>query len=230
MAGIEADVDLATDEQIRNARHAYYANTSYVDHWIGRLVDTLKAAELDDNTIVIVTSDHGDMLGERGLWYKMNFFEWSCRVPLIMAGPGLPTGSSVKNNVSLVDIFPTLVEAAGGTNETPNLDGRSLWGLATGVVDPADDPDEAIAEYCAECASHPCFMIRRGPYKYVHCDVDPPLLFNLEDDPNELNNLATDPGHDNVAKAFAEEVRKRWDSEAIREDVIATQKQAARRL
>jgi choline-sulfatase len=225
MAGIEADVETTTDEQVRNARHAYYANTSYVDHWVGRITDTLKAAELLDNTVVIVTSDHGDMLGERGLWYKMNFFEWSCRVPLIMAGPGLPAGKNVNNNVSLADIFPTLVECAGGLNEAQNLDGRSLWGLATGEVDPADDPDEAIAEYCAECASHPCFMIRRGPYKYIHCDIDPPLLFNLEDDPNELHNLASDPAHDNIVHAFAEEVSRRWESETIRQDVIATQKQ-----
>ena len=230
MAGIEADVELATDEQIRNARHAYYANTSYVDHWVGRIVDTLEAAALLDNTIVIVTSDHGDMLGERGLWYKMNFFEWSCRVPLIMAGPGLPAGGSVKNNVSLVDIFPTLIDAARqglepGLDLGNTIDGRSLWGLATGTIDPANDADEAIAEYCAECASHPCFMIRRGPWKYIHCDVDPPLLYNLDDDPNELTNLADDPAHDDVAKAFAEEVRERWDSDSIRQDVIATQKQ-----
>ena len=228
MTGIEADVETATDAQIRNARHAYYANTSYVDHWVGRIVDTLKAAELLDDTIVIVTSDHGDMLGERGLWYKMNFFEWSCRVPLIMAGPGLPAGEAIKNNVSLVDIFPTLLDAADGdVNLGPeqDIDGRSLWGLATGKVDPADDPDEAIAEYCAECASHPCFMIRRGPYKYIHCDVDPPLMFNLEDDPNELTNLAAEPAVADIAKAFGDEVRQRWDSETIRRDVIATQKQ-----
>lgn len=227
MVGIEADVELATNEQVRNARHAYYANTSYVDHWVGRITDTLKAAELHDNTIVIVTSDHGDMLGERGLWYKMNFFEWSCRVPLIMAGPQLPAGKAIQNNVSLVDIFPTLVEMAGSKLDPDpgkSLDGRSLWGLATGRVDPADDPDEAIAEYCAECASHPCFMIRRGPYKYVHCDVDPPLLFNLKDDPNELTNLAAQPAMADIARAFAEEVRQRWDSETIRKDVIATQK------
>jgi len=230
MAGIEADTAGVTDAQIRNARHAYYANTSYVDHWVGRIMDTLNAAALDDNTIVIVTSDHGDMLGERGLWYKMNFFEWSCRVPLIMAGPRLPAGKTVDKNVSLVDLFPTLVEMAGGrVNPGPgqDLDGRSLWGLATGTTDPADDPDEAIAEYCAECASHPCFMIRRGAYKYIHCDIDPPLLFNLENDPNERTNLATaaGPAEAELARAFAEEVRQRWDSEAIREDVIATQKQ-----
>ncbi len=143
-----------------------------------------------------------------------------------MAGPGLPTGRTVDNNVSLVDIFPTLLEASGGVVDDlgDSVDGRSLWGLATGAVDPADDPDEAIAEYCAECASHPCFMIRRGPYKYIHCDVDPPLLFNIENDPNELTNLGTEPAHADIAKAFAEEVRRRWDSKVIRKDVIATQK------
>jgi choline-sulfatase len=227
MAGIEADMAHVTDEQVRRARHAYYANTSYVDHWLGRLCDTLEAAELLDDTIIMFTSDHGDMLGERGLWYKMNFFEWSCRVPLIMAGPGLPEGRVIKNNVSLVDLFPTLLEAAGGEaidDRQQTIDGRSLWGLATGAVEPSDHPDEAIAEYCAECASHPCFMIRRGAYKYIHCDIDPPLLYNLEDDPNELVNLADDPRHADIAKAFADEVRERWDSKAIRRDVIATQK------
>ena len=225
MRGIEADTASVTESQIRNARHAYYANTSYVDHWVGRITDTLEAAELLDKTIVIVTSDHGDMLGERGLWYKMNFFEWSCRVPLIMAGPHLPAGRTVNNNVSLVDIFPTLVEAVDGADNVQGIDGRSLWGLATGTTDPADDPDEAIAEYCAECASHPCFMIRRGPYKYIHCDIDPPLLFDLETDPNELNNLAAGPAYADIAATFAREVQQRWNSEAIRRDVIAKQKQ-----
>ena len=84
---------------------------------------------------------------------------------------------------------------------------------------------EAIAEYCAECASHPVFMIRRGAFKYIHCDVDPPQLFDLAADPGERRNLAEDPAHADIAAKFAEEVRARWDSEAIRTHVIATQKQ-----
>ena len=250
LAGIDAlDAEIG-EEQVRTARHAYFANVAYVDHWIGRLVATLEAAGLAEDTLVIVTSDHGDMLGERGLWYKMNFFEWSGRVPLIMAGPGLPEGRTVSNNVSLVDIMPTLIEAAssGRATESPNgrgegggeeartrsdavdamlagIDGRSLWGLATGALDPADDPDEAIGEYCAECASHPIFMIRRGRHKYVHCDVDPPLLFDLVDDPDELRNLANDPACREIADGFAAEVRRRWDGDTVRRDVIATQRQ-----
>ena len=102
------------------------------------------------------------------------------------------------------------------------VDGRSLLPLISG--DAEGDADEAISEYAAECASHPCFMIRRGRYKYIHCDVDPPLLFDTEDDPLERSNLVADPTHQNLAGAFAAEVAGRWDSEKIRQDVIATQK------
>ena len=228
MTGIDIPANPATDEEVRNARHAYYANVSYFDHWVGRVVKLLEDAELADNTIVMVTSDHGDMLGERGLWYKMSFFEPSVRVPLVVAGPDLPAAKRVSNNVSLADLLPTVLDMAeaGGAGAKPELaepvDGRSLMPLITG--DGEGDPDEAISEYAAECASHPCFMIRRGQYKYVHCEVDPPLLFDVVADPLERTNLVDDPGHANLAQAFAEEVRERWDSEKIRLDVIATQK------
>ncbi|MEM9575116.1 MAG: choline-sulfatase, partial [Pseudomonadota bacterium] len=87
MDGIEASYTPLTQEEIIRARRAYYANVSYFDSKIGQLVQTLDEIGELDNTIVIVTADHGDMLGERGLWYKMNFFEHSARVPLVMAGP-----------------------------------------------------------------------------------------------------------------------------------------------
>ena len=228
MTGIDLPNSPVTDEQVRNARHAYYANVSYFDNWVGRISKTLKDAQLDDNTIIIVTSDHGDMLGERGLWYKMSFFEPSVRVPLVIAGQGIPQARRVSNNVSLADILPTLVGLAdaGGAGPVPAfgepVDGRNLVPLITG--DGEEDADEAISEYAAECASHPCFMIRRGNYKYVHCDVDPPLLFNTAEDPLERTNLVNDPAHRDMASAFAAEVAERWDSEKIRLDVIATQK------
>ncbi len=226
MDGIEASTVAVSDDEVRNARHAYFANTSYFDSKVGELVATLSEADLLDNTIVIVTADHGDMLGERGLWYKMNFFEHSARVPLIMAGPDIAR-ITVPNACSLVDILPTMLDIAAstGTNKPvlgQPIDGRSLLPLAAGDD---DEIDEAIGEYCAEMTSHPVFMIRRGTYKYIHCDIDPPMLFDLQADPEERINLADDPKLAKIAGEFAAEVRVRWDSAAIRHDVIATQKQ-----
>ncbi|HZB43366.1 MAG TPA: choline-sulfatase, partial [Ilumatobacter sp.] len=78
-----------TEAHVRNARHAYYAAITYVDDWVGTVIETLTACRMADNTVVIFTADHGDMLGERGLWYKMNFFEGAARIPLIVAGPAI---------------------------------------------------------------------------------------------------------------------------------------------
>ncbi len=223
--GIGADTQPLSDERIRNARHAYYANTSYFDSLVGGIVQALKEADLLDSTVVIVTADHGDMLGERGLWYKMNHFEHSARVPLIVQGPGVAQ-REVSDPVSLVDLLPTFVDIAASEGcERPDpgmpFDGRSLWPLATGQPDP---DREVLAEYCAEIASHPMLMIRRGEFKYIHCDADPPLLYNVVSDPMERTNLADDPGHSDLAAGFAAEVARRWDSHAIREHVITSQK------
>ncbi len=222
MDGIEASYVPLSDEEVRRARRAYLANVSYFDSKLGEIVRTLEDINELDNTIVIVTADHGDMLGERGLWYKMNFFEHSARVPLIMAGPGVAHGVA-ENACSLVDLLPTFVEIGGGDAVMfgEPVDGRSLLPLARGEHDPMD---EAIGEYCAEMTPYPVLMIRRGVYKYIHCDVDPPQLFDLKADPSEIRNLASDPAYSKVAKAFAAEVQERWDSEKLRADVMATQK------
>ena len=225
MDGIEASTVAVTDDEIKNARHGYYANTSYFDSKIGELVQTLEEAELLDNTIIIVTADHGDMLGERGLWYKMNFFEHSTRVPFVVAGPGVARGVTDKA-MSLVDLLPTFLDLAETDNiQRPDLgvtlDGRSLLPLMKGE----DDISEAIGEYCAEMTGHPVFMIRRNEFKYVHCDSDPPQLYNIAQDPLELTNLVDDSDHRDLAQAFAQEVLENWDGEGLRQAVIATQKQ-----
>jgi len=222
MNGIEASYIPLTDEEVRRARRAYLANVSYFDSKIGELVQTLKETDELENTIIIVTADHGDMLGERGLWYKMNFFEHSARVPLVMAGPGIATGSA-PNACSLIDLLPTFIEIAGGNENTLGepIDGRSLMPLARGE---ADETDEAIGEYCAEMTPWPVFMIRRGFLKYIHCDPDPPQLYDLSRDPNEKTNLASDPAYQDQALRFAKEVETRWDSEKLRDNIITTQK------
>ncbi|WP_170415400.1 choline-sulfatase [Ruegeria atlantica] len=222
MDGIEASYVPLTEEEVGRARRAYLANVSYFDSKVGAMVKALEDIRELDNTVVIVTADHGDMLGERGLWYKMNFFEHSARVPLIMAGPGI-VRSNAPNACSLLDLLPTFVEIAGGTDEIYGepVDGRSLMPLARGEPDPTD---EAIGEYCAEMTPYPVFMIRRGSLKYIHCDPDPPQLYDLTADPLEKTNLADDPAYADQVAAFAKEVEQRWDSEKLRADVITTQK------
>ena len=226
---IQADTVGYTEDQCRNARHGYYAATSYFDSWLGRLVGALAETGRLSDTVVIVTSDHGDMLGDRGVFFKMSFFERSARVPLIMAGPGVAPGTTAPNACSLLDLLPTLLDIAsdGGTfgELDTSIHGRSLWELACGG---ADDVDETVGEYMAVMTSHPIFMIRRGRHKYVHCDSDPALLYDVEADPLERTNLADDPDHAELAAGFAAETAQRWDSAAIRERVLASQR--SRRL
>ncbi|KMW58631.1 Choline-sulfatase [Candidatus Rhodobacter oscarellae] len=220
--GIEAHQGAVTEQEIRNARHGYYANTSYFDANVGKIVKALEEADMLDNTIVVVTADHGDMLGERGLWYKMSWLEHSARVPLIVAGPGVRQ-QEVAAPCSLVDILPTFREIAQDNGALGMaVDGVSLWPtLTTGT----ETQTEAIGEYCAEMTpGYPVCMIRRGRWKYIHCAADDPQLFDLEEDPGELTNLAADAGHAQIAAEFAKEATERWDDEAIRSDVIASQR------
>ena len=220
MDGIEASSVPLTDEEVRRARRAYLANVSYFDSKVGAMVKALEDIGELDNTIVIVTADHGDMLGERGLWYKMSFFEHAVRVPLIFAGPGVVQGQTA-NACSLIDLFPTFIDLAGhGVGDMASCEGRSLMPLARGE---ASEHDLAISEYCAEMTGHPVFMIRRGRWKYIACEGDPPQLFDLVDDPGEMSNLATDPAQADRLAQFQAEVARRWDSAELRGKIIASQ-------
>jgi choline-sulfatase len=212
---------------IRDARHAYFAAVSYVDEKIGELLAVLQACRLAENTIVVFTSDHGDMLGERGLWFKMNFFEGSARVPLMIHAPGRWSGRSVTEPTSLLDILPTLVELAGGAAaETPvPFDGHSLAPLATGEAEPGRG---ILAEYAAEGSIAPMVMVRAGPFKFIYSEPDPPLLFNLLNDPQERNDLAGDAAHTELVERFRAVIADRWDLTAFKKDVL--QSQARRRV
>jgi choline-sulfatase len=204
------------EDAIRRARHGYYAAVSYVDDKLGELLRALELTGLRDQTIVLFASDHGEALGERGLWYKMTFFEDSARVPLVFHGPKRFMPRRVAENVSLVDLLPTLVELADGSFEPVDpLDGASLLPVLHGRTQPSD---AVAAEYLAEGTHAPCVMLRRGPFKYINCPGDPDQLYDLSRDPLELDNLAAD-GH-----PLAGEARDRWRLDELHDEIVASQR------
>ncbi|HUV22126.1 MAG TPA: choline-sulfatase [Gammaproteobacteria bacterium] len=221
---IALDAVDVSDQEIINARRAYYGNVSYVDEWLGRLRATLDECGMADNTTILFTADHGDMLGEFGLWYKMSFREWSNRIPLIVHQPQRFSPRRVSNPVAQVDVLPTLVDIANDAGAGPRpepidpLQGRSLLPLCDG--DASSDPDACVSEYLAEGTAAPMLMIRRGQFKYISCVTDAEQLFDLADDPQELKNLTQ---HE-LLEGFRREAADYWDSDAVRAMVIKDQK------
>jgi choline-sulfatase len=215
-----------TDQQIRNARHAYYAAISYVDERIGQLLAALRDAGLDGRTVVAFTADHGELLGERGLWYKMSFFEPSVRVPLIVAAPGRLAARRVAEPVSLLDLTPTLLDLAGHPDArelSAGMDGSSLVALLEGRA--SAGTGVVASEYLAEGLTAPAVMIRRGSHKLVRSEGDPDQLFDLAEDPRELFNLAEKQAHAEVHRALGEEVAARWDLRDLERRVIESQRE-----
>jgi choline-sulfatase len=216
------DLQPVNETQVRAARRAYYGAVSYVDDQVGVLLSALADARFADNTIVLLIADHGDMLGERGLWYKMNFFEPACRIPLIVHAPGRFSARRIAGSASLVDILPTLCELAGhpAAQFASPLDGNSLVPQLAGTP----GRDEVIGEYLAEGAIAPLVMIKRERYKFVHSPVDPDQLYDLIDDPDEIRNLAPLPRQAARVQEFRAEVSRRWDMPALQAEVIASQR------
>ncbi|HEY3726013.1 MAG TPA: choline-sulfatase [Solirubrobacteraceae bacterium] len=176
-----------TAEQIRRARHAYYAAISYLDERVGAVLAALRDSGQAQRTTVLFCADHGEMLGERGLWYKMSFLEQSARVPLVVRRPG-GVGRRVAPPVSLIDVAPTLLSLAGLGDGGLRLDGVSLAAAVSDRAPPVRRP--VIAEYHAEGVQAPSAMVRSGRHKLIVSGSDPDLLFDLHSDPRELENLA----------------------------------------
>lgn len=219
------DLFTVTEEHVRNARHAYYGMISYVDDKVGRILQTLADTGLDRNTIIVFTSDHGEMLGERGMWYKQTFFEWSARVPFIMVHPDSSQGRRVTQVVSLVDLLPTLLDLVTEGNPLEPVDpfdGASLVQLLHGQD--VDWPDVAISEYTDMGVCAPCRMVRRGRHKYIYTHGNPAQLYDLENDPRELHNLAGGPDSSAVGRDLLQLVLRGWDPESVTERVLHSQK------
>jgi choline-sulfatase len=191
-----------------------------VDDQFGRLRRALAATGLDENTIVVITSDHGEMLGERGLWYKMTFFEGSVRIPLVVHAPGRFAPRRVPESVSAVDLLPTFLDLTGTPPLPTAVDGRSLLPHLEG----RGGHDEVLAEYLAEGAHGPIVMIRRGRWKFVHSPADPDQLYDLRADPDELANLAGNADHGDMVAAMRDEAARTWDLPALHGAVLASQR------
>ena len=211
------------DDVVMNARRAHYASISYVDDKLGQLLEALGTVGLRDDTVVIFMADHGEMLGERGLWYKMSFFEPAVTVPLIVSAPGRFVPRRVTSNVSLLDLAPTLVDLAPGlaSQDFNSFDGTSLLPLLEG--DTAGHNGVVAGEYLAEGAVAPVVMMRRGNLKFISTPSDPDQLFDLETDPNELNNLAATSTHTREVKELREEVTRRWNLSTLHAEVLSSQ-------
>lgn len=210
-----------TEAVLRRLRHGYYASIEYVDSKLASLVRILEETGLDENTIVVFASDHGDMMGERGLFYKKCFFEWAARVPLIVWARGRYQPRRVAEPVSLLDILPTFADWAGALDLVEEANGRSLLPLLDGGQ---MKPRFIGAEYLSEGVFEPTFMLRDRRYKLLYSETDPLLLFDLDADPNELVDLAGSPDHAEALAALVAAARSLWDQAEIRRRIVRDQK------
>ncbi len=213
-----------TEARVRRARHAYYGMISYIDDKVGKIMRTLEETGLAGNTLVVFAVDHGEMMGERGMWYKQTFYEWSARVPLIVSMPSRYSHRRVSAPVSLVDLLPTFMDVARdgkATQYVDPIDGQSLLPLIEGE---RAGSREVVAEYSSEGVCAASRMVRQGRYKYVFTRGLAPMLFDLEADPDELQNLAGLAQHAEAEKALHARLVRDWDPEEVHARILASQK------
>lgn len=213
------DVYGQAEGDIRKARHAYLANVSYLDHKVGELMAELDRLGLAENTVVVFTSDHGEMLGEHGMWFKRTWFEPSVRVPLVVSDPiGRLQGVATDREVSLLDLAPTFCDLAdvsgsdrmeGHSLLAPRHEGRGGRGI--------------LGEYLSEGVCQPMRYAVCDRLKYVYVHEHPELLFDLDRDPNETENRLNDPAYAGRLEHLRSMVHEGWDATSLREQVLASQ-------
>ncbi len=229
-------IELVSEAEIIRARTAYWALVDRLDALIGRILDAVERNGLSDNLIIAYTSDHGDQIGEHGLWWKQTFYDGSARVPALISWPqGIPAGTVIDNPVNQFDLLATILDAAGAP-ELPRARARSLLGLLNSP-DTADWDDTAFSEYCMDDAgggeaysanlggldvhARPGGvqnrMVRSGPWKLNYYHGFRPQLFNLDEDPHETRDLAKDPAFAGVRAELTDRVLDGWDPDRIRQ-------------
>lgn len=221
--------DRIPDEVIRGIRATYYAQVTYVDDKIGQLIDALEDSGQREQTVVVYTSDHGEMMGEHDMWAKSSFLDDSCRVPLIINWPGrFPGSRRVKENVSLVDLVATLVDMSGAQSDRAAaqidaLDGESMLGLLDDSQMPSQWKDEAFSEFYAAGSVAPSAMLRKGKWKLNYYYHEPAELYDMETDPRELRDLGREAEFAEVRLELENDLLSRWDPAAVEKVVRESQ-------
>ena len=219
---MEADL---TEEEIRIARHGYYSAISYIDDQVGQLINTLERTGFRENTVVIFLSDHGEALGERGLWFKRSFFDCALQIPLIVSAPWLFGNGRCSENISLVDLFPSVIDIAdpkhGLEMVVTGMDGRSFRPF---LYDPTIKQQEPIfAEMMGDALISPAIAIIEGRFKFIYCESDPPQLYDRVTDQYEQHNLADVPAHANTVAHFITLIANQWDLDELKREVRLSQ-------
>ncbi len=213
------------DEEVERARRAYYAMVSYIDKGVGRLLTALENAGLQEKTAVIFTSDHGELLGEHGLWFERSYHEESLRVPLLISLPGASSGGRDSSEVcSLVDLSRTIVELGGASSVSREL---SRWPgrvLLPELSQERRAAPYALFEYSGKGVLHPMVGVRRGDLKFVHVHQESPLLFDLSEDPQETNNLAFEGNRKGDMQQLAALIPDSWDGERLQREIETSQR------
>jgi choline-sulfatase len=213
--------------RVQRARAAYFGMVSELDANIGKLLDQLEHSGEMANTLIVYTADHGEMLGEHGLWLKNVLLENAARVPLILAGAGLPKGRIVDTPVSHADMVATMLDLAGA-KQVEKARGVSLVGLANGKAD--THPGFTYSESHSESNCTGSFMLRKGDWKYLYFTGDEPLLFNLKDDPGELRNLAGKPETAAIQKQLHGHLTSLVDPDAVTRRGFAAQERVLMKM
>lgn len=211
-------------EQHHRGRAAYYGLVSELDENVGRLLQSLERTGQTEDTLVVYTSDHGDMAGEQhGMWWKSCYYEGAARVPFLARRPGhIGPGTSLDAVASLIDVGPTLLEMSHCPS-LPDVTGRSFAGMLESGKAMADRsardwPDQIFCEYGGAHGDLPSCMVRRGRWKLAYyCEFDSCLLHDLESDPGETRNRADDPECAATVEELLGAIRARWSAARARE-------------
>jgi choline-sulfatase len=208
------------EDRIRRARAAYYGMISELDEYVGKIWDELEKSGELENTLFIYTSDHGESLGEHGLWLKNNMYDVATRVPLVMAGAGLPKNINIEAPVAHVDVVATMLEMAGSAAYS-KLRGHSLLPVLRG--ESGNHPDFVYSESHSEGNCTGSFMIRKGNWKYIHFTWYDDLLFNVGEDPGEFNNLIDQPDTADIQTELKRILNSLVDTEEVTLRAFKTQ-------